>query len=236
MASAPASKRARVSEPQPFNEIDVTKATLKVVEGKSDSYYVPLFDNESVRIILTAVGPTKIAMGFDMKGAYEQRSFNSPGVKAKASESLSIRVELDKEQVKFLEMVETRFKSLFPESNNDVEWSPLISFNERYQETNVKVNVCLSGEEADLTSLKFKQETVHSGRGWDFLKERAAAEKSGAYAFGGGEVKVVAKLRAWTLTGKDGKVRRGISLAATQLFIKPREKVVIEEPDVLEEW
>ena len=75
-----------------------------------------------------------------------------------------------------------------------------------------------------------------TGRGWDFLKERADVEKAGKYAFAGGEVKVVTKLRAWSMTGKDGKVRKGISLAATQLFIKPRERVVIEEPDVLEPW
>ncbi len=92
-------------------------------------------------------------------------------------------------------------------------------------------------DETGLTLLKFISEgQVLSGHGWGFLKERAEAEKSGQYAFGGGEVKVVAKLRAWSMTGKDGKIRKGLSLAATQLFIKPREKVLIQEADVLEPW
>ena len=49
-------------------------------------------------------------------------------------------------------------------------------------------------------------------------------------------VSLLSKLRAWSMTGKDGKTRKGLSLAATQLFIKPREKVLIQEADILEPW
>ena len=157
---------------QTFHDIDLETASLKVVEGKDDKFYIPLLDGESVRIILTPSGPTKIAYGFDMKGAYEQRSFNSTGVKPKGNESLAIKVELDNDQVKFLEMVEERFKGLFPEDAG-TEWSPLMAVDKRYGETTAKLNVCLSWEESAQTLLKFKQDgEVLSGRGWDFEGRR----------------------------------------------------------------
>jgi hypothetical protein len=169
-----------------------------------------------------------------MRGQYEERSFNST-VKASGNESLAIQVELDNEQVKFLQSVDDRFKALFP-SDEKYQWTPLLRTT-KHNETTVKVNVCLSGEDSALTLLKFMHEgKVLSGKGWDFLKNHADMEKAGAYAFGGGETKVVVKLRAWTMKGKDGIIREGLSLAATHLFIKPRERVVIEVADVLEAW
>ena len=38
------------------------------------------------------------------------------------------------------------------------------------------------------------------------------------------------------MTDKDGKVKAGVSMTATQLFIKPKARVVIEEADILEDW
>jgi len=38
------------------------------------------------------------------------------------------------------------------------------------------------------------------------------------------------------MTDKDGKVKAGVSMAATQLFIKTKARVVIEEADILEDW
>ena len=77
---------------------------------------------------------------------------------------------------------------------------------------------------------------MERGHGWDFLKGYADIERNRRNAFTGAEVKVVAKLRAWKMTDKDGKVRAGVSLAATQLFIKPKPRIVIEEADILEDW
>lgn len=231
---APPAKKARVEEPKAFGDIDVETATLKIVEGK-EKYMVPLFDNEVAYIVLTPGGPTKIAYGFDMRGQYEQRSFNSPGTKAAGNESLAIQIELDNEQVKFFEAVEAKFKPQFP-SEEKYEWTSLLRTT-KHNETAAKVNVCLSGEESALTLLKFIQDgKVVSGKGWDFLKAQADVEKAGAYAFGGGELKVTVKLRAWSMTGKDGVIRKGLSLAATHVMIKPRERVVIEVADVLEAW
>ena len=231
---APPAKKARVEEPKAFGDVDVETATLKIVEGK-EKYMVPLFDNEVAYIVLTPGGPGKIAYGFDMRGQYEQRSFNSQGTKAVGNESLAIQIELDNEQVKFFEMVEAKFKSLFP-TEEKYEWTSMLRTT-KHNETAAKVNVCLNGEESALTLLKFIQDgKVVSGKGWDFLKAQADVEKAGAYAFGGGELKVTVKLRAWSMTGKDGVIRKGLSLTATHVMIKPRERVVIEVADVLEAW
>ena len=40
------------------------------------------------------------------------------------------------------------------------------------------------------------------------------------------------KLRG-KMTDKEGKVRAGVSMAATQLFIKPKAQVIV---DILESW
>ena len=230
--AAPPAKKARVEEPKVYGDLDIESASLKVVDGK-EKYLIPLFDGEVAYIVLTPT-PAKIAYGFDMRGQYEQRSFNS-AAKASGNESLAIQMELDNEQVKFLQSVDDRFKTLFP-SDEKYEWTSLLRTT-KHNETTAKVNVCLSGEDSALTLLKFTHEgKVLSGKGWDFLAKRADVEKAGAYAFGGGETKVVVKLRAWSMTGKDGVLRKGLSLAATHVFIKPRERVVIEVADVLEAW
>jgi hypothetical protein len=233
--AAPPAKKARVEEPKAYGEVDVETASLKIVEGKGEKYMIPLFDNEVAYIVLTPSAPTKIAYGFDMRGQYEQRSFNSPGTKAAGNESLAIQIELDNEQVKFFEMVDAKFKTLFP-TEEKYEWTSLLRTT-KHNETAAKVNVCLSGEESALTLVKFIRDgKVESGKGWDYFKVQADAEKAGAYAFGGGELKVTVKLRAWSMTGKDGVIRKGLSLAATHVMIKPRERVVIEVADVLEAW
>jgi len=149
-------KKARVEEPKSYGDVDVETATLKVVEGKSEKYMIPLFDNEVVYIVLTPSGPAKIAYGFDMRGQYEQRSFNNPGTKAAGSESLAIQIELDNEQVKFLEAVEAKFKSLFPTEEN-YQWTSIVR-KTKHNEMAAKVNVCLSGEDSALTHLKFIQD------------------------------------------------------------------------------
>ena len=195
--AAPPAKKARVEEPKAFGDVNVETASLKIVEGKGEKYMVPLFDNEVVYVVLTPSGPTKIAYGFDMRGQYEERSFNSAGAKASGNESLAIQVELDSEQVKFLEMVEAKFKALFP-AEEKYEWTPFVRTT-KHNEAAVKVNVCLSGEESALTSLKFIHEgQVLSGKGWEF--------------------------------------RKGLSLAATHVMIKPQERIVIEVADVLDAW
>ena len=47
--AAPASKKARVEEPKPFHELNVENMTLKVVDGKSDKFYIAMLDNKGQR-------------------------------------------------------------------------------------------------------------------------------------------------------------------------------------------
>ena len=234
--AAPAAKKARLEDPKSFQELNVDAMTLKIVDGKTDKFYVALLDNEVIRFLLTPDEPTKITWGFDTSGAVEQRSFHKGGVVAKGNESLSIRVELDSELAEFLEKVDAKMKGLFG-TDEELEWSPMVNKNEKYDKPTAKLNVCLSGDDSTLTLLKFKPgDVVECGHGWEFLKGYADAEKNRRNAFTGAEAKMVAKLRAWKMTDKDGKVRAGVSMAATQLFIKPKPRIVIEEADILEDW
>ena len=233
--AAPAAKKARLEDPKSFQELNVDAMTLKIVDGKTDKFYIALLDNEVIRFLLTPDEPTKITWGFDTSGAVEQRSFHK-GAAAKGNESLSIRVELDSEQAEFLEKVDEKMKGFFG-ADEAFEWSPMVNKNEKYDKPTAKLNVCLSGDDSALTLLKFKPgDVVERGHGWEFLKGYADAEKNRRNAFTGAEAKMVAKLRAWKMTDKDGKVRAGVSLAATQLFIKPKPRIVIEEADILEDW
>ena len=233
--AVPAAKKARVEEPKPFQELDVDAMTLKIVEGKNDKFYIALLENEVIRFLLTPEEPTRITWGFDVAGTTEQRSFNS-GVKGKGNENLSIRVELGQEQAEFLEKVDEKMRGLFG-TEEAFEWTPMVTKNEKYEKPTAKLQVCLSGEDSALTLLKCKPgDVVEKGYGWDFLKSLADLEKNRRNAFTGAEAKAVVKLRAWKMTDKDGKVKAGVSMAATQLFIKPKARVVIEEADILEDW
>jgi len=234
--AAPAAKKARIEEPKSFKELAVEAMTIKVIDGKEDKYYVPLLGNEVIRFLLTPDEPTKVTWGFDISGAVEQRSFNTPGVKAKGNESLSFRVELGTEQAEFLEKVDEKMRGLFG-TEEAFEWTPMVTKNEKYEKPTAKLQVCLSGDDSALTLLKCKPgDVVEKGYGWDFLKSLADMEKNRRNAFTGAEAKAVVKLRAWKMTDKDGKVKAGVSMAATQLFIKPKARVVIEEADILEDW
>ena len=230
--AAPAAKKARVEEPKPFQQLDVDAMTMKIVDGKDDKYYVALLNNEVIEFLLTPAEPTKITWGFDMEGSVEQRSFNCAGVKGKGNENLAIRVELGDEQAEFLQKVDEKMHGLFGEEK--LEWTPMVARNELFNKGTGKLQVCLKGNEAALTLLKFKPgDVVERGHGWDFLKQFAEADKGRRNAFTGAEVKAVVKLRAWKMTDKDGKVRAGVSMAATQLFIKPKPHVIV---DILEDW
>ena len=233
--AAPAANKARIEEPKPFKELDVEAMTLKIVDGKTDKFYLALLDNEVIRFVLTPAEPTKIIWGFDMAGVTEERSFHR-GEKSEKNESLSIRVELGSEQAEFLQKVDDAMKALFG-TEEPFEWTPIVNQHDKYEKPTAKLSVCLGGDESSLTLLKFKPgDVVERGNGFEFLKGYADAEKNRRNAFTGGEAKVVVNLRAWKMTDKNGKVRAGISLAATQLFIKPKPRIVIEEADILEDW
>ena len=229
--AAPPAKKARVEEPKPFQQLDVDAMTMKIVDGKDDKYYVALLNNEVIEFLLTPAEPTKITWGFDMEGSVEQRSFNCAAVKGKGNENLSIRVELGDEQAEFLQKVDEKMHGLFGEK---LEWTPMVARSEFINKGTAKLQVCLKGNEAALTLLKFKPgDVVERGHGWDFLKQFAEADKSRRNAFTGAEVKAVVKLRAWKMINKAGVLCAGVSMTATQLFIKPKPHVIV---DILEDW
>ena len=75
-------------------------------------------------------------------------------------------------------------------------------------------------------------ESIHKGVGWQFLKEHCSDyELRARAAFAGAEAKAVVKVRVWPRTKE-----AGVSLTATQLAIKVKERVVIQEADVLGAW
>ena len=233
--AAPASKKARVEEPKSFHALEVDEMTLKIIDGKNDKFYIALLDDALIRFVLTPDEPTRITWGFDMDGTTEQRAFHTD-TKTKGNESLSIRVELGSEQAEFLEKVDVKMRALFG-TEETFEWVPMVTVNDKYETPTAKIQVCLSGDEAAMTLLKFKPgDVVEKGSGWEYLKGFAKLENNRRNAFTGAEAKVVVKLRAYKMTDKNGKVRAGISMAATQLFIKPKARVVVEEVDVLEDW
>ena len=233
--SAPAAKKARIEEPKSFHALAVDEMTLKVIEGKNDKFYIALLDDAVIRFLLTPEEPTRITWGFDMDGTTEQRAFHT-GMIVKGNESLSIRVELGKEQAEFLEKVDEKMKGLFG-TEGTFEWVPMVAKNDKYETPTAKIQVCLSGDDSAMTLLKFKPgDVVEKGAGWDYLKGFAKLENNRRNAFTGAEAKLVVKLRAYKMTDKDGKVRAGISMAATQLFIKPKARIIIEEADILEDW
>jgi len=230
--AAPPAKKARTEPPKSFKEIDVEVMELKEVEGKKkEKYLLCLSGNQVPCFLLTPDEPAKIIWGFDMNGAVEERSFNSEK-EATGNESLSIRVELDKEQVEFLEKLEAKYKTLL---NVGVEiWKPLLTKKDQYDTPSTTISVGLSGEESSLTLLKFKQgDAVEKGHGWTFLKTQADIEKPIRNAFTGAEIKTIVKLRAYRIVNHEGKLQAGLKLAAAELFIKPKPRVVI---DFLEDW
>ena len=75
-------------------------------------------------------------------------------------------------------------------------------------------------------------ESIDKGAGWQFLKEHCSDyDLRTRAAFNGAEVKAIVKVRVWSRTKE-----AGVSLTATQLAIKVKERVVIQEADVLGAW
>ena len=224
--AASAAKKARTEAPGSFRKFDLEALKLKAIEGKDSAFYIAVVDGQTAEFVLTPDEPTVVLRGFDMAGDKEKRSFNAHGDEAKGN-SLSLYVQLDEEQVKFLDAASEKLKAQF---EGDVVWSPLVPKNDKYQSHAIGVDICLGGKDTALTPIKIKQggETL-AGAGWDFLKERA----SGSYtAFTGAEVMMVVKFRPWKAVVQ-GVTKAGVKLVATQLAIKVLERKFV---DVLPDW
>ena len=219
--SAPAAKRAKVVAAVAFSDCDPSKLEVKThKDEKGAVYYHAALGGEAPRFNLTPAGCLKVIYGFDMAGAVEMRSFNSK-VLAKPNESLGIRVQVADELLDFLGKLDRQCRELFQQTGASHEWSPMVAHNDKYNNDTVKLSVGLTGQCA---ALKVRVgDEVLKGEGWQFLKDNADDPRS---AFSGAEAKVAVKLRLWT---QDKKA--GVSLVATQLFLKPREKPAVVEED-----
>ena len=217
--SSPAAKRVKIAAAAPFSDCDPSKVEVRSHKDETGAvYYHAALDGEVPRFNLTPDGALKVIYGFDMAGAVEQRSFNS-NKPAKPNESLGIRVQVADELLDFLGKLDQQCRELFRQTGASHEWSPMVAHNSKYNNDTVKLSVGLTGQ---CTALKVKVDNdVRKGEGWQFLKENSDDSRS---AFSGAEIKVVVKLRLWTQEKK-----AGVSLVATQLFLKPREKLVVVE-------
>jgi hypothetical protein len=203
----PAQKKARVEAAPSFN--DVVVSDIKAKFAKDGKTIIMELNEEQITFNLTPEGSLKVVFGFDMEGIMEKRSFNSPEVAKGTSESLGIRVKLNPELIDFLEDLDSKCRMLHTELNNTDEWIPLIKFNEKFKTAAITVRVGLTGY---CTALKVVDGAeIKKGRGWEFLK-------SFDNNFKQADAKVACKLRAYRMNGK-----AGISLGATELFLRPDE-------------
>jgi len=205
VAMASPAKRARMAIPS-FKDIDVREIAFKL--GRDQKTYFAELGGGQVQFNLTPEGSMKVIYGFDMDGKMEKRAFHDNMI-VKGSESLAIRVKLEDAQLDFLESLENWCKQC--PSVQGKEWIPLINYNDKYKMASAKLRVGLTGS---CTDIKIMGDEIKKGRGWQFLKDNAVGNFTAA------AVKVVAKLRIYTVDDK-----AGISLAATELFLNPIERV-----------
>ena len=164
MAEESAKKRARV-EVRPFNDVDLTQFSLKDC-GKAKNggrKCFPLLANEPVRFNLATGEWNAAPWGFDVTCKYEKPSFLSgvapawPG----SSESLSLTVQLQPEQVDFLMKLDNAAKQGFADVAK-ADWHPMLKDGF----WKVKVKVVLCGEA--LTKLTVVHNgKVERGEGWE---------------------------------------------------------------------
>ena len=219
--SAP--KRARVAEAVAYTEVDTAKLTLNVREDEKHGKFLSvLLDGHVPHINLTPVGSLHVLYGFDMGGKLEPRSFNSEAA-AKPNESLSLRVVVESPLLEALREFDEKCRKLYEAAGLEGDWMPLLAYPNKLNEIPdyamlARLQICLKGDRAALKILDGNE--VLKGAGWDFLK----AQEAGHCGFRGANVKVAVRPRIWAVAGKCG-----VSLAATQLFVKPGEKPAMKD-------
>lgn len=216
-------KRARTSIPT-FSEVELQALSLKNSgpNRKGDGVMVlPLLGNSKLTCDLTPASWLRVAFPFNLSGQYEQVSFLGHLPTADKPEGLNLGIILDKDQASFLAAVDEKFSKEMA-SISKASWHPLLTENEKYKNTSVKVKVML-GKDAE-TQIKVidAAKTVHEGCGWEFLKDHV-----GTHNFRGAKVKVTLRLDALWNVAK----RAGLRLVATHLVL-----VQPEENQVLASW
>jgi len=211
---AQANKRAKI-DVSSFDQLNLEQLTLtQVGKTKKDQKIYVNIDKLPVRTNLTPNDWIFTRFGFDFTGTYEKPSFLGGKVPDRKGcpESLSLRVTLNPAQLEFLQKLDEATQTAYAEISPG-KWNPLVS----PEHQQCKVSVVLAGD--GMTHLTVvKDGAVHKGLGFDFLKTFDCN-------FSSAMVKMVVRIRkVWQHTGK-----AGLSLEATQLVLKPRERPVEED-------
>ena len=219
----PPAKRARVSIPS-FGDIDLNGLWLKNSgpNKKGDGVLtLPLLGNAKLTCDLTPDSWLRVAFPFNTSGQYEQVSFLGHLPECDKPEGLNLGIVLDHQQVNFLKAVDEKLSKEMA-SISKASWHPLLTVNEKYQNTSVKVKVMLGKDAETMIKVIDSDKNVHEGRGWVFLKDHM-----GAHNFRGAKVKLTVRLDALWNVAK----RAGLRLVATHLVL-----VQPEGDQVLDNW
>ena len=217
-----AAKRARTAEVVLYTDVDVSKLSLSVRDTeKYGKMVTAVIDGQVPHINLTPGCSLQVLFGFDMGGKMEPRSFNSEAA-AKPNESLSLRVVVESAQAEILRKLDDKCRELYADKGLEGDWMPMLAtpaLEENLPDfaRTVRLHVCLKGECTDIT-VKDGVE-VRGGSGWEFLNSFEAGRGGFRYA----SVKAAVKPRVWAVGGKCG-----VSLAVTQLVVRPEQKPVVQ--------
>jgi hypothetical protein len=160
-----------------------------------------------------------VIYGFDLSGRFEQPSFLTGKTAEKVNEGLSVRIGVDGLQLAFLQKLDDKMRAAMAKIDPAATWQPLVTPNELYKNHSIKVHVNLKGNSC--TSLKVFGEEVLAGSGWNFLEPQLELHNR----FRKADAKLVVRVnRVWRMGPK-----AGLSLEATQLALKPAEKMVDED-------
>jgi hypothetical protein len=224
-----AAKRARVEAAPSFEDVDLEVVSLK--EGVKVGDGLPILwlavpGEPTFRFNLTPSGFLPVIYGFDTSGKFEQPSFLTGKAAEKTTEGLSVRIGVEGVQLAFLQKLDDKMRAAMVKIDSAAVWQPLVTPNELYKNHSVKVHVTLKGNSC--ASLKVFGEEVLSGSGWNFLEPQLELHNR----FRKADAKLVVRVsRVWRMGNK-----AGLSLEATQLALKPAEKMVDEDafPDDVE--
>ena len=212
--TGPAQKKARMEGTPAYSDIVVSDVLFKL--GRDEKTIIAELNGEQIKFNLTPSGAQslKVIYGFDMDGRMEKRSFNCAEIEKSPNESLAIRVKLSLELQDALEDLDNKCRMLYSTMGKE-EWVPLVSYNEKFKTASVKLRVCLTGYSTALKVVDGNE--VKKGSGWNFLN-------GFGQNFTRADAKAVVKLRVYKIQGK-----AGISLAASELFLKPNEQIEGED-------
>ena len=217
----PPAKRARTSIPT-YANVDLDALWLKNSgpNKKGDGVLtLPLLNNGKLCCDLTPHSWLRVAFPFNTSGQWEQVSFLGHLPSTDKPEGLNLGIVLEDSHVRFLQAVDDKMcKEMAAISK--AAWNPLLTVNEKYGNTSVKVKVMLGKDAETMIKVIDRDNSVHEGRGWEFLKPFTENHN-----FRGAKVKLGIRVDALWNVAK----RAGLRLVATHLvLIQPEQGQVLD--------